>query len=279
MGSKSVLLADILSRLTQPGSAREIPGLDNNIAQVLKVEPTCLESLQEETKADSTLVALTDLIITGWPDSMQDLLEHLHPYSCFRDELTILDGIVIKGSRVVIPKSMRPGTLCRLHDAHQGLTWTLQRVRRTVYWPKIQDDISEMVQKMQWVPKASQQEAQTSRMADLSDSSNGNPWNGFGKFPEPACPTHTVNYYSGFLTYDTLVDETTEAVTAVLLSKYFLKVLLKPMKQDNFIYLPNQPVWFTDDDSDQWKPGYIESKDTAPDEHNSNIQDPLKGMC
>lgn len=76
MGSKSVLLADILSRLTQPGSAREIPGLDNNIAQVLKVEPTCLESLQEETKADSTLVALTDLIITGWPDSMQDLLEH-----------------------------------------------------------------------------------------------------------------------------------------------------------------------------------------------------------
>ena len=54
IGSKSVLLADTLSRLIEPGSAREIPGLDINIAQVLKVEPTRLESLQEETKADST---------------------------------------------------------------------------------------------------------------------------------------------------------------------------------------------------------------------------------
>lgn len=104
VGSKSVLLADILSRLIQPGSVREIPGLDINIAQVLKVEPTRLESLQEETKADSTLAVLTDLNTTCWPDSMQDLPEHLHPYWCFRDELTILDGIVMKGSRIVIPK-------------------------------------------------------------------------------------------------------------------------------------------------------------------------------
>ncbi len=42
---------------------------------------------------------------------------------------------------------------------------------------------------------------------------------------------------------------------------------LKPMKQDNYIYLPNQPIWFTDDDSDEWKLGYIESKDTSPDSY------------
>lgn len=72
-----------LSRPIQPSSAREIPGLDINIAQVLKVEPTRLKSLQGETKADSTLAALTDLIISGWSDSMQDLPEHLHPYWCF----------------------------------------------------------------------------------------------------------------------------------------------------------------------------------------------------
>ena len=147
VGSKRVLLADTLSWLVQPGAAKEIPGLDINIAQVLKVEPTRLESLQEETKADSTLASLTDLIITGWPDSMQDLPDNLHPYWCFRDELTILDGLVMKGSRVVIPASMRPETLTHLHDAHQGLTSTLQHARRTVYWPKLQDDISVMVQK------------------------------------------------------------------------------------------------------------------------------------
>ena len=65
VGSKSVLLADTLSSLVEQGSAREIPGLDISIAQVLKVEPTRLESLQEDTKADPTLAELTDLILTG----------------------------------------------------------------------------------------------------------------------------------------------------------------------------------------------------------------------
>ena len=73
VGSKCVLLADILSCLVEQGSAREIPGLDHSITQVLKVKPTCLESLQEETTADPTLAELTDLIITGWPNSMQDI--------------------------------------------------------------------------------------------------------------------------------------------------------------------------------------------------------------
>ena len=121
VGFKSVLFADTLSRLVEQGSAREIPGLDISIAQVLKVEPTRLESLQEDTKADPTLAELTDLILTGWPNNMQDIPEHLHPYWCFRDELTILDGLIMKGNRVVIPTSRRLATLNRRHDAHQVL--------------------------------------------------------------------------------------------------------------------------------------------------------------
>ena len=204
-----MLLADTLSRLVEQGSAREIPGLDVSIAQVLKMEPTRLESLQEDTKADPTLAELTDLILTGWPNSMQDIPEHLHPYWCFRDELTILDGLIMKGNRVVIPTSMRSATLNRLHDAHQGLTSMLRRARRTVYWPKLQDDITDMVH------KCDEEEAQTSRrqisatrpmeilVMDLVDFR--------GKHA-----LVTVDYFSGFLTYDTLESETTETVTKVL---------------------------------------------------------------
>ena len=38
---------------------------------------------------------------------------------------------------------------------------------------------------------------------------------------------------------------------------------LKPSKQDNNVYLQNQPIWFTDDSLVEWKPWYIESKDTT----------------
>ena len=47
----------------------------------VKVEPTRLESLQEQTKADPTMVELKILIMTAWPDScMQDLAETLRLY-------------------------------------------------------------------------------------------------------------------------------------------------------------------------------------------------------
>ena len=44
-------------------------------------------------------------------------------------------------------------------------------------------------------------------------------------------------------------------------------VHLKSPKENKVSYMPNQPVWFTDDGSDEWKPGYIESKDQTPDSY------------
>ena len=77
---------------------------------------------------------------------MQDVPQKLHPYWCFRDELTLVDGLIMKGNRVVVPSTLRQSTLDRLHDAHQGITLTLQRARRTVYWPKLQEDITTLIQ-------------------------------------------------------------------------------------------------------------------------------------
>ena len=174
------------------------------------MEPTRLESLQEETKADSTLAALTYLIITGWPDSMQDLPEHLHPYWCFRDELTIVNGLVMKGNRVVVPASTSTETLNRLQDGHQGLTSTLQRARRTVYWPKLQDDISEMIQKCDKCqmhnnkkPRRPEQQISATRPMEILGID-------LLEFKGEHALV-TVDYFSGFVTCDTLNGENTEA--------------------------------------------------------------------
>ena len=231
VGSKSVLFADTLSRL-DPSKAKEIPGLDISIAQVIKVEPARLVSLQEETKTDRTLVELSNLITTGWPESMQDLPQHLHPYWCFRDELTILDGLVIKGNRVIIPTRMRPDTLSRLHDAHQGITSTLQRARRTVYWPKLQNDITEMVQaceecqrhgnKKSRIPE--RQIAATRPMEIVSmDLVEYQGIHGLV----------TVDYFSGFLTFDILNAQTSDAVIKALNNNFGKFGLPEKILSDN----------------------------------------------
>ena len=144
VGGKSVLLADTFSRLVMPGKDKEIQGLDVTIAQVLKIRPIQLEQLQEETMNGTDLQELKDMITSGWPESISDVSEATKPNWCFRDEMAVLDGLVLKGNRVVVPTAMRHETLARLHDGHQGISPTLQRARRTVYWPKMQDDISAM---------------------------------------------------------------------------------------------------------------------------------------
>ena len=121
----------------------------------------------------------------------------------------------MKGSRVVLPASIRPGTLTRLHGAHQGLTSTLQRARRTVFWPKLQGDISEMVQMCDECqrhgnkkPRPPERQISATRQLEFLGVD----------VVQFQCQRAlvTVHYYSGFLTYDTLSSETTEAVTKAL---------------------------------------------------------------
>lgn len=96
---------------------------------------------------------------------------------------------------------MRQETLDRLHDAHQGLTTTHQRARHTVYWPKLQDDNIEMIQTCD----------------ECQIHGTGNP-----DLQNVKSRQHfqhalvTVDYFSGFVSYDTLNSETTEAATKVL---------------------------------------------------------------
>lgn len=140
---------------------------------------------------------------------MQDIPEHLHPYWCLRHELTILDGLIMKGNRVVIPTSVRPATLNRLHDARQGLTSMLQRPRRTVYGPKLQDDITDMVHKCDECQRHGNKKPRSPKR----QISATRPMEILGMDMVDFRGKHalvTVDYFSGFLTYDTLESETTE---------------------------------------------------------------------
>ncbi|XP_063592470.1 uncharacterized protein K02A2.6-like [Penaeus indicus] len=77
---------------------------------------------------------------------MKDLPRMLQPYWSFRDELSIEDGLVIKGSRVIIPMSMQKLVLDRIHEGHQGIAKCQLRAKDCVYWTSINRDIEDIVQ-------------------------------------------------------------------------------------------------------------------------------------
>ena len=53
----------------------------------------------------------------------------------------------MKGPRIIIPSAQQERTLGNLHVGHQGILTMQQMAKTTVYWPGIDADIEEWVQR------------------------------------------------------------------------------------------------------------------------------------
>ena len=80
--------------------------------------------MAKETDRDETLVAMKNMIIKGWTDKMDECPMMLKEYRTYRDELSILDRLVFKGTRIVILKHCQNELLEKLHEGHFGIDHT-----------------------------------------------------------------------------------------------------------------------------------------------------------
>ena len=126
-GSK-MKLSDALSRQsshnTKDSNNTEGKGLDISIhAQEADVTDCKLGKVHITTLCAAELQMLIKHIIEGWPDAHDRCSEPIHDYFTFRHELSVVDGLVLKGSNcIVIPKPLRSDTLTKLHFSHLGST-------------------------------------------------------------------------------------------------------------------------------------------------------------
>lgn len=70
--------------------------------------------------------------------------EAAHPYLNIRDELTVQDGLVFKGERVIIPVTLRKEMKEILHTSHLGEEGTV-RARECIYWPGMNSDFKQFI--------------------------------------------------------------------------------------------------------------------------------------
>ena len=64
----------------------------------------------------------------------------------YRDELTVQDGIILRGERIVIPSSMRREMKQSVHASHTGINSCLCRARKFIYWPGTSAEIRQYVE-------------------------------------------------------------------------------------------------------------------------------------
>ncbi|XP_062605902.1 uncharacterized protein K02A2.6-like [Saccostrea cucullata] len=104
-----------------------------------------LHETEEELVPD--LESLRDTVQNGWPSDKDHLPNCLHPYWSFRDEIACLDGLLYKGDKLIIPKSMQAEMLNIIQQAHMGIVKCKNRAREVIYWPEISSQIEDMVSK------------------------------------------------------------------------------------------------------------------------------------
>ena len=66
-------------------------------------------------------------------------------YWTFRDELAMIEGVVMKGKRVITLVELQPQVLGQLHNNHIGISKARLLARESVYWINMNADIENAV--------------------------------------------------------------------------------------------------------------------------------------
>ena len=74
----------------------------DGIIAVLQVTVEKLEEIKAETQKNKTMILLQNTIMQGWPNERSSTSKELYPYWNIRDELSVHQGLILKGSKIVI---------------------------------------------------------------------------------------------------------------------------------------------------------------------------------
>lgn len=135
-----------------------IPGCDNiadALSRLLKTETDCssydsddvyirfvatssvpvamnIKDIEFESGQDDELTQLRDCV-----NNSRNMKDFPNEYRRIASELCCIGKIVLRGTRIVMPKALRPNVLRIAHEGHLGIVATKQRLRTKVWWPSM----------------------------------------------------------------------------------------------------------------------------------------------
>ena len=161
-------------------------------------EETQLDEIREATSKDEELQCVMQLISREFPATKRIAPTPAHPYFNCRFELSVQNGIVYKGDRIIIPRTLRSQIIKRIHSSHLGVEGCLRRAREALYWPNmntaVRDSVSTCDVCNSFQPEQQQEPLLPQKIPDR-------PWSQIGVDLFELQDTHyviAVDYYSNF---------------------------------------------------------------------------------
>ncbi|XP_064468421.1 uncharacterized protein K02A2.6-like [Ornithodoros turicata] len=150
---KQLFTADVLSRnpLTSNWAedftlARELKEYEALALDLLPASSDMLTRIRESLPQDATLSLVMEYCSTQWP-SVTVLTEECRKYVTVADELAPIDGLLLRGTRLVIPAALRHEVMTHLHTGHQGITRCRARAREAAWWPGISQHLHDFIKR------------------------------------------------------------------------------------------------------------------------------------
>ena len=147
---KKQVLADTLSRASLNELQADEDEIQVNILERISISEPKYAELQQKTANE--FHELYAMIQAGWPETkpvVPLVLHSIREYWESRDELAVLDGVIYRGMKILVPPFMRPVMLALIHGTHLGIVKCKQRAREALYWPgmsaKIEDKVKDHV--------------------------------------------------------------------------------------------------------------------------------------
>ena len=143
-----MLVADALSRACLSDSEPEVSKKEmshhvHSLISSLPISDGKLKEFQVETAKDPVLQTLKKYTIDGWPSYNID--PRVKPFFSQRHDIVYNHDLLLKGLRIIVPQSMQSSMKQIIHQGNIGIEKCKWRARQTVYWPRINLEISDMV--------------------------------------------------------------------------------------------------------------------------------------
>ncbi|XP_045445826.1 uncharacterized protein K02A2.6-like [Melitaea cinxia] len=147
---KEMYISDTLSRAALkenfiPKYESDLSFHVNSLYSNLAISQEYKNKILIATNSDKDLQKLKKYCLEGWPVSKNKMDPLLKYYWNIQGEIHIINDLLFKGDKLIIPKSMQSEMLRKVHEGHQGINKSLNLARSIIFWPNMSADIKNLV--------------------------------------------------------------------------------------------------------------------------------------
>ncbi|XP_045782686.1 uncharacterized protein K02A2.6-like [Maniola jurtina] len=147
---KEMYISDTLSRAALkenyiPNYESDLSCHVNAVYSNLAISEEYKNKILQATKLDGQLQMLKKYCQNGWPTSKNQVDPLLKSYWNIQAEIHVINDLLFKNDRLIIPKSMQNEMLTKVHEGHQGINKCLSLARNIIFWPNMSADIKNLV--------------------------------------------------------------------------------------------------------------------------------------